>query len=139
MLAYDDISTYTFVLLYNENALTHAQSGADAGSILRKVGVQRQDGEPLLLDLAAVAGGAEFQNPTIATHVECKKVPGLGDPVIELQVGAGCYLARGLFDVGEYLPKLRDRLVEMVGDLVALDGFEVGFSVYLGDDENEIE
>ena len=143
MLAYNDSGTYTFVLLYDGNSLTRAQASADVGSILRRAGVRRADGESLALDLAAVAAGAEFQNPTIATlaggevYVECKRLPGLGDPVIELQIGAACFMRRALFAVEGYTADVRDRLVEMVGDFAAIDGFLAGFTVCLGDDEDE--
>ncbi len=45
----------------------------------------------------------------------------------------------GLFAVEGYTADVRDRLVEMVGDLAAIDGFQAGFSIHLGKDENEVE
>ncbi len=145
MLAYDEIDTFTFIWLFDGRAVAAKDARTDVGSILRSAGVERKDGEPLLLDLSCVAGGARFHNPTLASlaggevYIECKEVLDLGESFIELQLGCGRFINRGLLSIDGYTAEIRDRLIEAVGAVAALDGFLAGFSIHLGNDENEVE
>ena len=55
------------------------------------------------------------------------------------QPAAARFAEEGLFSNPCYTLELRDRLVSCVECLASLDGFDIGFSIYLGDDDNEEE
>jgi hypothetical protein len=69
--------------------------------------------------------------------IDCRHVPELRDDSIELQLGADMYMEDSIFSDRHYSPDLRDRLISCVEKLASLDGFEAGFSIYLGQDQND--
>ena len=145
MIAYIDVATCTFVLLYHRDRLAESAPSPSGGEILHETGFRTMSGNTVRLDLKDFACGGPFDNPLVLSleggeaFLECKLVHEMAEQIVELQLGAAIFMEGGLFVDPYYTIELRDRLVGCVERLVAIGGFYVGFSIILGDDENEDE
>jgi hypothetical protein len=146
MLAYDDVATYTFVAVYDRQLLLSSAQSLDVKNLLKVVGLEAKEPySELDFDLREFARSGHFDNPLILqmgnheAFLECKILEEMDSQVVELQLGSMRRSAESLFQKPPYCPEVRDRLVACLEGLMGFDGFEFGFSLHLGDDENEVE
>ena len=143
MLPYPDSSTYTFVYLYLRDDVSVDACAPTVGSLASDSGFRQEDGRNVQLDLVKFARDGSFDNPQMLqlaggqAFLECKLLQSLAEPTIELQLGAMRSWDDSLYGEPHYTLAVRDSLVALTERLVSLSGFDVGFSLHLGDDEDE--
>jgi hypothetical protein len=144
MLRFPDSATYNFVLLFQPDLAADAPNAQTLGAILTGAGFRDELGGNVSLNVQSFARGEPFENPLVLLInegegcLECKFVDGLADQTIEVQLGAARFLQESLFSDPHYTLELRDRLVASLEALTTLPGFRLGFSLHLGDDEEEL-
>ncbi len=144
MLAYNDIPTYTFVQLYDaDHFAAKDHHSRTVNQILTDTGFEPRDDQRINLDLGAAASGRKpTQCQLVALNggegfLECKLIDEKGARYVELQLGAGRVYREGLFGDSHYTPEIRCKLMACIEKLASLEGFQIGFAVHLGDDEDE--
>jgi hypothetical protein len=143
MLFYLDLETFNFVFLYSCSKKNEAGLQERIAAILNTAGFRSAQGQMLLASMLVVEEAAKAKKSLEAdfnggkVFIECKRLKGLKESTIELQVGTARFHADSVFSPANYSETVRDRLVDCIEALCSLPGFQLGFSFSLAKDERE--